>query len=63
MMPTRKGWINHAEVLLFCLSAGEKFTCGMQQFFIQKSYLFYILSAFCYNIFAFFAKHPNRINL
>ena len=63
MLPAESGWTNHAEALLFCLSAGEKFTCGMQQFFMQKSYLFYILSAFCYNIFAFFAKHPNRINL
>ena len=63
MMPAKSGWTNHAEVLLFCLFAEEKFTCGMQQFFMQKSYLFYILSAFCYNIFAFFAKHPNRINL
>lgn len=63
MMPAESGWTNHAEVLLFCLFAEEKFICGMQQFFMQKSYLFYILSAFCYNIFAFFAKHPNRINL
>lgn len=34
MMPTRRGWTNHAEVLLFCLFAGEKFDYRMQQFFI-----------------------------
>ena len=53
MLSAISGWINHAETLLFCLSAGEKFDYRMQHFFIQKSYLFYILSAFCYNIFAF----------
>ena len=34
MMPTRKGWTNHAEVLLFCLSAEEKFAYRMQHFFM-----------------------------
>ena len=34
MLPTRKGWTNHTETLLFCLSAGEKFAYRMQHFFI-----------------------------
>ena len=53
MLSARQGWINHTEILLFCMSAGENIVFMMQHFFIQKSYLFYILSAFCYNIFAF----------
>ena len=34
MLSAESGWTNHAEALLFCLSAEEKFTCRMQQFFI-----------------------------
>ena len=53
MLPAESGWIYHTETLLFYLSTVENSEGIMQHFFMQKSYLFYILSAFCYNIFAF----------
>lgn len=34
MLPAESGWTNHAEALLFCLYAGEKFAYKMQHFFI-----------------------------
>ena len=41
MLSARQGWIDHTEILLFCMSAGENIVFMMQHFFIQKSYLFY----------------------
>lgn len=45
MLPATSGWINHAETLLFCLSAGEKFDYRMQHFFHIKVIL--ILHLIC----------------
>lgn len=54
MLPATSGWINHAEALLFCLSAGEKFDYRMQHFSYKShtyftSYLHFaiIFSLFC----------------